>query len=86
MDVELFLDFDEVTAENQQIALKKFNEWYADGAEVRHNKISFGTLTKLDNSNRFLIDFGYAEPIVAIRNLHARIRNHGVKVFVHFIY
>lgn len=86
MDVELFLDFGEASIENKQIALKKFDEWYADGSEVRHNKLSFGTLTQLDSPNRFLIDFGYAEPIVAIRNLHARIRNCGVKVFVHFIY
>ena len=86
MDVELFLDFDEVTPENKAIALKKFKAWYMDGSEVRHNKLSFGSLTQLESPNRYLIDFGYTEPIVAIRNLHARIRNHGVKVFVHFIY
>ncbi len=66
--------------------MQKFYAWYKDGSEVRHNKMSFGTLTELDSENRFLINFGYAEAIPAIRNLHARVRNLGVKVFVHFIH
>jgi len=85
MYAELMLDCDEATPKNKEIALKKFRDWYCDGSEVRHNKKSFSSLTNLDIENHFLVDFGYAEPLSAIRNLHARVRSLGVKVFVHFI-
>lgn len=85
MDVEIYLDLKEVSAENRPLAFKKFQQWYREGSEVRHNKMSFGSLTTIEPDIRFLIDFGYADALVAIRNLHARVRNLGVKVFVHFI-
>lgn len=86
MDLEIWLDCAEVSPENAAIVDKKFQEWYAEGSEVRHNKISFGSLTALDQPHRFLVDLGYAEPIAAFRNLHARLHRLGVKVFIHFIH
>lgn len=86
MDVEILFDFEDVTPENRSITMQKFEDWYLDGSEVRHNTISFGSLTRFDSKNSFLVNFGYVDPIPAIRNLHARVRNLGVKFFVHFIH
>lgn len=86
MDVEIWFDCQEVNPVDKQAAFKKFHDWYNEGSEVRHNKMSFGSLTALDGDNRYLVDFGYVDVIPAIRNLHARVRHLGVKVFVHFIY
>lgn len=86
MYVELWLDCHEATPENKQIAQTKFQDWFSDGAAIRHNKISFRSLRNLDSDNHFGVDFGHAEPLAAIRNLHARVRHLGVKVFVHFMH
>ncbi len=84
MDVEIFLDCAEVPPQYQHLALQKFHEWYADGAEVRFNKLPFSSLALLPEPNRFLVDLGYADLITALRNLHARVHRLGVKVFFHF--
>ncbi len=84
MDAEILFDFEDATPENRSKAMQKFDDWYLDGSTVCHNKISFGLLTRFDSENRFLVDFGYVDPIPAIRNLYDRVRNLGVKVFVHF--
>jgi len=86
MDVEIFLDCEEVPPENLPKIEPRFKRWFEEGAEVRPNKLSFSSLTCLNRPNHFLIDLGYADPITSFRNLHARLRNLGVKVFCHFIY
>ncbi len=86
MDVEIWLDCSGVKPENQANIDNKFLQWYNEGSEVRHNKISFSSLTKLDEPNRYLVDVGYADVISSFRNLHARIHRLGVKVFIHFIH
>lgn len=86
MDLEIWLDCEEVSPENVSVVEKKFKEWYAEGSEVRHNKMSFGSLTLLAQPNRYIVDLGYADPIAAFRNLHARLHRLGVKVFIHFIH
>jgi len=86
MDVEIFLDCEEAPAANLPVIEQSFKRWYEDGAEIRPNKMSFSSLTALDKPHRYLIDLGYADPISSFRNLHARLRNLGVKVFLHFIY
>ena len=58
--------------------------WYSEGAEVRCNKIPFNSLTTLTEPNRFLVDLGYADVLLSLRTLHARIRQYGVKVFFSF--
>ncbi len=84
MDIEIFLDCAEADPQNQALALQKFKEWYAEGAEIRCNKLPFGSLTALPETNRYLVDLGYADVIASLRNLHARINRLGVKVFFHF--
>jgi len=84
MDIEIFLDCSEVPQDKLVTAQNKFKEWYAEGAEVRCNKFPFSSLRILPQPDRFLIDLGYADPITALRNLHARVRHLGVKVFFHF--
>ena len=85
MDVEILLDTSEAAAENLEQIEKRFKEWYAEGAEVRPNKKSFGSLTKLEGEHRYLIDLGYADVLHAFRDLHSRLRRLGCKVFIHFI-
>ncbi len=84
MDIEILLDCDEVAPADQALVMQKFSEWYADGAEVRCNKLPFSSLRPLDAPNRFLVDLGYADVITSLRNLHARIHRLGAKVFFHF--
>jgi len=84
MDIEIFLDCSEVDATNQPMAMQKFQEWYAEGAEVKCNKFPFRSLTPLDRPDHYLLDPGYADVVIALRTLHARIRRFGVKVFFHF--
>ena len=86
MDVEIFLDCAEVAPQDTDKVRKKFMEWYNEGSEIRHNKMSLGSLTPLETPNRYLVDLGYADPIPTLRNLHARLRHLGVKVFIHFIH
>lgn len=85
MDVEILLDTTEAAAENLAQIDRRFQEWYAEGAEVRPNKNSFGNLTKLEGERRFLVDLGYVDVLKAFRDLHARLHRLGCKVFIHFI-
>lgn len=84
MDIEILLDCSEVPPDQMDEVNKNFHKWYREGAEIRHNTMSFNSLTALDEPNRYLIDIGYADLITSFRNLHARLRRLGVKVFVHF--
>ena len=83
MDVEIWLDCAEVRPEDRPLVEQRFEEWYAEGAEVRHNKVSFNSLTRLA-PQRYLVDIGYADLITSFKLLHARLRRLGVKVFIHF--
>ena len=84
MDIEIFLDCDEVAPEVQGLVIQKFTQWFTDGAEVRCNKFPFSSLRPLPATHRFMVDLGDADIISSLRNLHARINRHGVKVFFHF--
>lgn len=84
MEIEIFLDCAEVEAEDRAVVMQKFMEWYNEGAEVRCNKLPFSSMSALSAPNRYLVDLGYADVISSLRNLHARIRRFGVKVFFHF--
>lgn len=85
MDIEIWLDCQEVAPDKIAQVTRVFNEWYREGAEVRYNKMSFNSLTVLAGEHRYLVDLGDADAITAFRNLHARIHRLGVKVFIHFI-
>lgn len=84
MDIEIFLDCTEVDPQNQALALQKFHDWYAEGAEIKCNKLPFRSLTPMTAPNHYLLDLGYADVITSLRALHARINRLGVKVFFHF--
>lgn len=84
MDIEIFLDCSEVDPLNQSAAMQKFHEWYAEGSEIKCNKLPFRSITPLADPNRYLLDPGYADVILSLRTLHARIHRFGVKVFFHF--
>lgn len=84
MDIEIFLDCSEVEPEQLPEIERNFRKWYDEGSDIRPNKMSFNSLTVLDQPNRYLVDIGYADLITSCRVLHARLRRLGVKVFVHF--
>ncbi|MDD5759873.1 MAG: hypothetical protein PHI06_12420 [Desulfobulbaceae bacterium] len=84
MDIEIFLDCSEGDPQNHALAIQKFHEWFAEGAEVKCNKLPFRSLTPLPETNRYLLDLGYADVIISLRTLHARINRLGVKAFFHF--
>ncbi|MDA8165550.1 MAG: hypothetical protein M0017_11030 [Desulfobacteraceae bacterium] len=86
MEVEIWLDLSEANPEDHEVIHKRFLSWYAEGAEVRYGKSPYGQLTDLGDPSRFRVDLGQADPLTAIRDLHARLHRHGVKVFVHFYY
>ena len=56
MDVEILLDTTEAATENLEQIDRRFQEWYAEGAEIRPNKKSFGKLTRLEGERRYLMD------------------------------
>jgi hypothetical protein len=84
MDIEILLDCSEVPPEQLDEVTTNFYKWYQLGAEIRHNKMSFNSLRTLEVPHRYLVDIGYADLITSFRDLHARLRRLGVKVFVHF--
>ena len=83
--MEILLDTTEADPNQQEMIQRKFLEWYQDGSEIRHNKISFGSMSQLKGENRYLVDIGYVDLITAFKNLHARLHRLGVKVFIHFL-
>lgn len=85
MDVEILLDTTEAAVENLEQIDRRFQEWYAEGAEIRPNKKSFGKLTRLEGERRYLMDLGYVDVLQAFRDLHSRLHRLGCKVFLHFI-
>ena len=85
MEIEIWLDCDDVPPENQALVQQRFHEWYDEGSEVKPNKKCFTSMRIPDQPNRFLIDLGYADPTTSIRNLHARLHRLGVKVFIHYL-
>jgi hypothetical protein len=85
MELEIFLDIAEVKPENLTKVEDRFQQWYAEGAEIRYNKQSFGYLTRLEQPNRYLVDIGNVELTTAFSELHARVYRFGAKVFIHFL-
>lgn len=86
MEIEILLDMGETNVEDHPIVEKRFQEWYAEGAEVRYDKYCFGSLTPVDPPVRYRVDLGHVDALASIRDLHARLHRFGVKVFVHFLH
>lgn len=85
MEVEIWLDTTQADPGDHHLIEKKLLDWHREGAEIRYDKVCFGGLAVLDESDRFRVNLGEAEPVGAIRDLHARLYRHGVKIFVHFM-
>lgn len=85
MEIEILLDMEEAGPENMPVIEKRFQQWYAEGAEVRYDKLCFGQITPLEPPHHYRVDLGQVDCITAIQDLHARLYRFGVKVFVHFL-
>lgn len=85
MEVEIWLDINQADPGDHPLIEKKLLEWHREGAEIRYDKVCFGTLTVLEEPHHFRVNLGEAEPVAAIRDLHARLYRHGAKIFVHFL-
>ncbi len=86
MEIEILLDLEEAGSENIPAIEKRFQQWYAEGAEVRYDKPCFGQITALEASHHYRVDLGQVDCITAIKDLHARLYRFGAKVFVHFLH
>jgi len=86
MEVEILLDVEEADPQNLPEIEKRFNDWYKQGTEPRYGKSCFEYLTVLDKPYRYQVDFGQADAMRAIQELHGRLYRFGVKVFVHFLH
>ena len=86
MEIEILLDLEEADVKDHPAIEKRFQEWYAEGAEVRYDKHCFGLLTPVEPLSRYRVELGQVDVLTVIRDLHARLHRMGVKVFVHFYY
>jgi hypothetical protein len=84
VEVEIWLDTKDAEEANLPRVYRRFMEWYHEGAEVRPNKMCFGSINIHEEPYRYTVDLGYADMITAFKNLHARLHRLGVKVFIHF--
>ena len=85
MEIEIWLDLAQASPENYSRIDQHLRTWHAEGAEIRYDKACFGSMTKLKEPHHYRVDLGNADPLTAIRELHARLYRLGVKVFVHFV-
>ena len=86
MEIEIYLQAaNPLTPEEVELVDARLRQWHAEGAEIRYDKVCFGTISLKDPGKRYRVDIGQVEPIRAIRELHAMLYRYGVKVFVHFV-
>ena len=85
MEIEIYLDLEEASPENYPKIKQRFQEWYAEGAEIRYDKKCFGQMIELEKPFCYRVNLGQVDPIDAIRDLHARVYRLGAKAYIHFI-
>ncbi len=86
MEIEIYLQAAEpLSREEMELVDARLRQWHAEGAEIRYDKLCFGTISLAEPGRRYRVDIGRVEPIRAIRELHARLYRYGVRVFVHFV-
>lgn len=86
MEAEIWLDVAEADPNDLPEIEKRFKDWYTVGAEARYNKPCFSFLAVLDKPYRYQVDFGQADLVRAIQELHSKLYRFGVKIFVHFMH
>jgi len=85
MEIEIWLDLTRAAPEDHRQIEIRLRKWYAEGAEIRYDKACFGAMTDLEEPHHYRVELGNADPLIAIRELHARLYRLGAKVFVHFV-
>ena len=85
MEIEIHLDLEEAEPGNYAKIKQRVAEWYAEGAEIRYDKKCFGQMIELEKPFSYRINLGNVDPIVAIRDLHARIYRLGAKAYIYFV-
>jgi len=86
MDIEVWLDCDDLPPDRQADIRSRFEQWFRDGSHLRPDKKSFASMRALSKPHHYLVDLGYADPTSALRDLHARVNRLGAKLFVHYFY
>lgn len=85
MEIEIYLDLDQVAGDDIAEIEHRLLVWHREGAAVRYDKVCFGQLTVVEKPVRYVVNLGDADPIKAIRELHAMLYRFKVKIFVHFM-
>lgn len=85
MEIEIYLDVEDATPEDLPKIKKRVAEWYAEGAEIRYDKICFGQMLELEKPFSYRVDLANTDPIEAIRDLHARVYRFGAKAYIYFV-
>jgi hypothetical protein len=85
MEIEIYLDVEEVAPEDIAIIKKRVSEWHAEGAEIRYDKKCFGQILELEKPFSYRVNLGNVDPIEAIRELHARVFRYGAKAHIYFV-
>ena len=85
MEIEIHLDVEDATPEDHPKIKKRVAEWYAEGAEIRYDKICFGQMLELEKPFSYRVDLANIDPIEAIRDLHARVYRFGAKAHIYFV-
>ena len=85
MEIEIYLDIKEAKPEDLPLIRKRVSEWYAEGAEIRYDKNCFGQMLELEKPFSYRVNLDNVDPIVAIRDLHARVYRFGAKAYIYFV-
>ncbi len=87
MEIEIFLESGEDGLAREQVERidARIRQWHAEGAELRYDKKCFGSLTAMETGKRYRVDLAQVDPVRAIRELHAHLYRHGLRVFAHFL-
>jgi hypothetical protein len=85
MEIEIYLDMEQVAPDDHPVIMQRLKEWHNEGAEIRYDKECFGQIAELDKPFSYRVDLGNVDPIDAIRELHAMIYRYGAKVYIYFV-
>ena len=85
MEIEIYMDIEQVTPEDYPKIKQRISEWHAEGAEIRYDKNCFGQMIELEKPFSYRVNLGNVDSIEAIRDLHARVYRLGAKACIYFV-
>ena len=85
MEIEIYLDIEQVAPEDYPQIKKRVSEWHAEGSEIRYDKNCFGQMLELEKPFSYRVNLDNFDPIEAIRDLHARVYRFGAKAYIYFV-